>query len=372
MRLIVLFILFLVPSISFPQIRLKYVGFNWSPGGSFGAPNFKQFLNAYNTGGPKPPGVNNYGFKIRSFGADGFSVNTGIGVGRKPVLFTLSYTSGSTLIDSFGDGRSVAPWWKSLNYDYRGFGAGLMLHLFKSKNENSTGFPRIEYQLGLNRETNIFQYNDNSRVNNNYRAHNFSASSFIQYNFYAPYLSHAPFRIAWGVNLRYHRTLGALDFSSLPKDLGFSYNGKLSDNFKDLTIGVTLGYLHYGTRKELKNTPKPEVYDQNYVQRNLSHMLELRAVDSVTLQNVNATFEVVGEDHKQPVPVLVNKYLLHSTFRGMLTVYVTATAKGYYKKEFAVEGFDTLKVVSEVRLIKIPQTPIGMFYFEKSTSDMTE
>lgn len=365
MRLLALVILLLLPAKSFSQFRLKYVGLNWSPGGSFGAPKFKQFINTYNTTGPKPPGVTNYGFKVRSFGADGFAVTTGFGVNKAPVLFTLSYVGGSTLIDGFGEGRSAAPWRKSLNYDYNGFGAGLMLHLFKSHKENSVGFPRIEYQLGLNRENNVLQYRDNSGVNNKYKTHNYAVSSFIQYNFYTPFLEDAPFRIVWGINLRYHHSLNPVDFSLLPKDLGFSYSNKLSESFKDLTLGVTLGFLHYGKIKKSDNKPTPGQTDP-------MRMLELRAVDSVTLQKLNSRFDVVSEDHSQKVPVLYDKYILHSTFHDMLTVYATAYAKGYFAREVAIEGWDTLKVVSEIRLAKIPQSPIGIFYFEKSSSQTTE
>lgn len=205
MRLITLLILFLLPTISFSQVGLRYFHLNWNVVGRFDGPNFKQFVDEYNAHGPKPPGVSNYGFKVR--GADAFSLMTGFGTRSGKVLFTASFVGGSTLIDRFGDTQSLPAWTKSINYDYNDIGVGVMFHLFKSKSENSAGFPRIEYQVGLDREFNRFQYVDKSGPNNKYRTNNFGASSFIQYNFYAPYLGGAPIRVVFGINLRYHMSL---------------------------------------------------------------------------------------------------------------------------------------------------------------------
>ncbi|MEJ0029998.1 MAG: hypothetical protein WDO15_06360 [Bacteroidota bacterium] len=183
MRLAMLLIFLILPATSFAQVGLKYVHINWNIVGHFDAPNFRQYINAYNLNGPKPPGVTNYGFKIR--GADALSFMTGFGTRKGRLLFTLSYVKGSTLIDRFGD--TPAPEWKkSLHYDYDDIDVGLMLHLLKSKNKNSEGLPRIEYQIGFDREFNRLQYVDKSGPNNKYKTNNFGASTFIQYNFYVP------------------------------------------------------------------------------------------------------------------------------------------------------------------------------------------
>jgi outer membrane protein OmpA-like peptidoglycan-associated protein len=374
MRLVTLLIFF-IPSVSFSQVGLKYVHLNWNIVGHFDAPNFRQYINAYNSSGPKPPGVTNYGFKIR--GADALSLLTGFGTRKGRVLFTLSYVKGSTLIDRFGD-MPTPEWRKSLNYDYDNIGVGLMLHLLRSKNKNSEGFPRIEYQIGVDREFNRFQYVDKSGPNNKYKTNNFGASTFIQYNFYAPYLGGAPIRVVWGVNLRYHMSLNPVDFSPLQNDLNFHSSNKLSDGFKDLTLGVTLGFLSYGGGKrvnevrEAREKIRPSVFDINAFERNPMSMLELSAVDSATGQPVNAKYDVLDERKQRPVVLMRDKYLARSIFKDMLTVYVTARAKGYFVREVAVEGYDTLKVFQEIRLRKIPHSPVGVFYFEQSSSKMKE
>jgi len=375
MRLVTLLIFLILPAISFSQVGLKYVHLNWNLVGHFDAPNFRQYINAYNLNGPKPPGVTNYGFKIR--GADALSFMTGFGTRKGRVLFTLSYVGGSTLIDQFGD--TPAPEWKkSLHYDYDNIGVGLMLHLLKSKNKNSEGLPRIEYQIGFDREFNRLQYVDKSGPNNKYKTNNFGASTFIQYNFYAPYLGGAPIRVVWGVNLRYHTSLNPVDFSSLQNDLNFHSSNKLSDGFKDLTLGVTLGFLSYGGGKRVKEVRearekiKPSDFDINAFARNPMSMLELSAVDSASGQPVNAKYDVLDERKQRPVVLLHDKYLARSVFKNMLTVYVTARAKGYFVREVAVEGYDTLKKSQEIKLQKIPQSPVGVFYFEQSSSKMKD
>ncbi|HMJ70362.1 MAG TPA: hypothetical protein VK508_15765 [Cyclobacteriaceae bacterium] len=299
MRFLCLLILVLLPSTSWSQVNLRYFHLNWNIGGRFDAPNFKQFINAYNASGPKPPGVTDYGFKIRPFGADVFSVMTGFGTRKGRVLFTASFVDGSTLIDRFGDTKSLPAWTKSINYDYTDIGVGVMFHLFKSKNENSFGFPRVEYQVGLDREFDVFQYKDKSGVNNKSRTGNFGASSFIQYNFYAPSFGDDAIRVVCGINLRYHRSLNPVDFSSLQNDLSFNYNNKASDAFKDLTLGITLGFLSYRGGSRVKD--KAPKYDLPAIERNPMHVLELRAVDSTTLQQVKATLDVLDGERKKPV-----------------------------------------------------------------------
>jgi outer membrane protein OmpA-like peptidoglycan-associated protein len=374
MRLVTLLIFLVMPAISFSQVGLRYVHLNWNIVGHFDAPNFRQYINAYNLNGPKPPGVTNYGFKIR--GADALSFMTGFGTRKGRVLFTLSYVGGSALIDHFGD-TPTPVWNKSLHYDYDDIGAGLMLHLLKSKNENSRGLPRIEYQMGFDREFNRLQYVDKSGPNNKYKTNNFGASTFIQYNFYVPYLGGAPIRVVWGVNLRYHTSLNPVDFSPLQNDLNFHSSNKLSDGFKDLTLGVTLGFLSYGggkrvKEKEPKEKIRPTDFDINAFERNPTSMLELSAVDSATGQPVSAKYDVLDERKQAPVVLLRDKYLARSVFKNMLTVYVTARAKGYFVREVAVEGYDTLKVSQEIKLRKIPQSPVGVFYFEQSSSKMKD
>jgi flagellar motor protein MotB len=374
MRLVTLLIFVILPAISFSQVGLRYVHVNWNIVGHFDAPNFRQYINAYNLSGPKPPGVANYGFKVR--GADALSFMTGFGTRKGRVLLTFSYVGGSTLIDRFGD--TPAPEWKkSLHYDYDNIGVGLMLHLLKSKNRNSRGFPRIEYQMGFDREFNRLQYADKSGPNNKYKTNNFGASTFIQYNFYVPYLGGAPIRVVWGVNLRYHTSLNPVNFSSLQNDLNFHSGNKLSDGFKDLTLGVTLGFLSYGNKRvkepgETRDKIKPTDFDINAFERNPMRMLELSAVDSATRQPVNATYDVLDERKERQVVLLRDKYLTRSIFKNMLTVYVTARAKGYFVREVAVEGYDTLKVFQEIRLRKIPQSPVGVFYFEQSSSKLKD
>lgn len=375
MRLVILLIFLVLPAMSFSQVGLRYVHLNWNIVGRFDAPNFRQYINAYNLNGPKPPGVTNYGFKVR--GADALSFMTGFGTKKRRALVTLSYLSGSTLIDRFGE--TPAPEWrKSIQYDYNNIGVGLMLHLLKSKNENSVGLPRIEYQFGFDREFNRFRYSDSSGPNNKYKTNNFGASTFVQYNFYVPYLGGAPIRVVWGVNLRYHRSLNPVNFSPLQNDLNFHSTNKLSDGFKDLTLGVTLGFLSTSGSKRVKQTRevneqlKPGDYDINTFERNPASMLELSAVDSATGQPVGAKYDVLDEKKQRPVVLLRDKYLAPSFFRNMLTVYVTATAKGYFVREVAVEGYDTLKKVHEIRLRKIPQSPVGVFYFEQSSSKMKD
>lgn len=372
MRLLALLIFLIMPAVSFSQAGLRYVHLNWSIVGRFDAPNFRQYINAYNLNGPKPPGVTNYGFKIR--GADALSVMTGFGTKKGRALFTLSYVGGSTLIDRFGD--TPAPEWrKSLYYDYNNIGVGLMLHLLRSNNDNSRGLPRIEYQIGFDREFNRLQYVDKSGLNNKYKSGNFGASTFIQYNFYAPYLGGVPIRVVCGVNLRYHASLNPVDFSSLQNDLNFHSTNKLSDGFKDLTLGVTLGFLSYSGSKKVKETRekvKPTDFDINAFERNPMSMLELSAVDSATGLPVNAKYDVVDEGKQRPVVLLRDKYLAPSVFKNMLTVYVTARAKGYFVRDVAVEGYDTLKTVHEIRLRKIPQSPVGVFYFEQSSSKLKD
>jgi len=375
MRLVTLLIFLILPAISFSQVGLRYVHLNWNIVGHFDAPNFRQYINAYNLNGPKPPGVTNYGFKIR--GADVLSFMTGFGTRKGRVLFTLSYVGGSALLDRFGD--TPAPEWKkSLHYDYDDIDVGLMLHLLKSKKENSEGLPRIEYQIGLDREFNRLQYADKSGPNNKYKTNSFGASTFIQYNFYVPYLGGAPIRVVWGVNLRYHASLDPVDFSFLQNDLNFHSSNKLSDGFKDLTLGVTLGFLgNDGSKRakeirEAKEKIRPTDFDINAFERNPMSMLELSAVDSATGQPVNAKYNVLDELKQRPVILLQEKYLARSVFKNMLTVYVTAQAKGYFVREVAVEGYDTLKIFQEIKLRKIPQSPVGVFYFEQSGSKMKD
>jgi outer membrane protein OmpA-like peptidoglycan-associated protein len=375
MRLVTLLIFLILPAISFSQVGLRYAHLNWNIVGHVDAPNFRHYINAYNLGGPKPPGVTNYGFKIR--GADAFSFMTGFGTRKGRALFTLSYVGGSTLIDRFGD--TPAPEWKkSLHYDYDNIGVGLMLHLLKSKNTNSEGLPRIEYQVGFDREFNRFQYVDKSGPNNKYKTNNFGASTFVQYNFYVPYLGGAPIRVVWGVNLRYHTSLNPVNFSSLQSDLNFHSSNKLSDGFKDLTLGVTLGFLRYDVTKKVKQTReakekvKPTDSDINAFERNPMSMLELSAVDSATGQPVNAKYDVLDERKELPVVLMRDRYLARSLFRNMLTVFVTVRAKGYFVREVAVEGYDTLKASHEIKLRKIPQSPVGVFYFEQSSSKMKD
>lgn len=375
MRLVTLLIFLVLPAISFSQAGLRYVHLNWNIVGHFDAPNFRQYINEYNLNGPSPPGVTNYGFKIR--GADALSFMTGFGTRKGRVLFTLSYVGGSAHIDRFGD--TPAPEWKkSLLYDYHNIGVGLMLHLLKSKNKNSVGLPRIEYQIGLGREFNKLQYVDKSGPNNKYRANGLGASTFIQYNFYTPYLGGAPIRVVWGVNLRYHTSLKPVDFSSLQNDLNFHSGNKLSDGFKDLTLGVTLGFLSYGGGKRAKEISearekiKPTDRDINAFERNPMSMLELSAVDSVTGQPVNAKYDVLDEQKQRAIVLMHDKYLTRSVFKKMLTVYVTARAKGYFVRELAVEGYDTIKIFQEIKLRKIPQSPVGVFYFEQSSSKLKD
>jgi outer membrane protein OmpA-like peptidoglycan-associated protein len=374
MRLVTLLIFLMLPAISFSQVGLRYVHVNWNIVGHFDAPNFRQYINAYNLSGPKPPGVTNYGFKIR--GADALSFMTGFGTKTGRALFTLSYAGGSTLIDRFGD-TPLPEWKKSLHYHYNNISIGLMLHLLRSKNENSKGFPRIQYQIGFDREFNRLQYADKSGPNNKYKTNNFGASTFIQYNFYVPYLGGAPIRVVWGVNLRYHTSLSPVDFSSLQNDLNFHSSNKLSDAFKDLTLGVTLGFLSYGSKrvkeiKEARQQIKPTDFDINAFERDPMSMLELNAVDSATGQPVNANYDVVDERKQLPIVLLRDKYLARSVFKNMLTVYVTARAKGYFVREVAVEGYDTLKTFQEIELRKVPQSPVGVFYFEQSSSKLKD
>jgi outer membrane protein OmpA-like peptidoglycan-associated protein len=152
---------------------------------------------------------------------------------------------------------------------------------------------------------------------------------------------------------------------------------KLSDGFKDLTLGVTLGFLSYGSKrakeiKEAREKIRPTDFDINAFERNPMSMLELSAVDSTTGQPVNAQYDVLDEGKQRPVVLLRDRYLARSVFKNMLTVYVTAQAKGYFVREVAVEGYDTLKVFQEIKLRKIPQSPVGVFYFEQSSSKMKD
>ncbi len=375
MRLVALLIFLTLPAISFSQVGLKYVHVNWNVVGRFDAPNFRQYIKAYNLNGPKPPGVTNYGFKVR--GADANSFMTGFGTRRGRVLLTLSYVGGSTQIDQFGD-TPTPEWRKSIHYDYNNIGVGLMLHLLKSRNENSVGLPRIEYQIGFDREFNKLQYADKSGPNNKYKTDNFGASTFIQYNFYVPYLGGAPIRVVWGVNLRYHTSLNPVDFSSLQNDLKFTSSNKLSDGFKDLTLGLTLGFLSTSGSKRTKEVKEtrgnitPTDLDISMFAKKPTSMLELSAFDGSSGQPVNARYEALDEQKQRQVVLLHDNYLAPSVFKSMLTVYVTARAKGYFVREVAVEGYDTLKTVHEIELQKIPQAPIGVFYFEQSTSKTKE
>ncbi len=374
MRSRTLLIFLLLPAMSFAQMQLKYVHLNWNIVGHFDAPNFSQYIQAYNLNGPKPPGETNYGFRIR--GADALSLMTAFGTKKGRASFILSYTRGSTLIDRFG-AAPTPEWKKSLNYDYQNIGVGLMLHLLKSKNENSRGLPRIHYQLGLGREFNRLQYTDQSGANNKYRTGNFGATTFIQYNFYAPYLGGPPIRVVWGVNLGYHASLRRVDFSPLQSDLSFQSSNRLTDRLQDLTLGVTLGFLSDAGGKKVKQSPlgKPKFQGKSGIYAlgiGPIRMLELSAVDSATGQSVNALYEVFDEQKKQPIALLRDKYIANSIFKDLLTVYVTARAKGYFVKEVAVEGYDTLKTTQEILLRKIPQSPVGVFHFEQSSSKMTE
>lgn len=361
MRLVTLLIFLLLPTISFSQVGLKYVHLNWNIVGRVNAPNFKQYLNEYNLNGPKPPGVTDYSFKIR--GARSLSLMTGFGTKKGRALFTVSYAGGSTLIDRIGD--APAPEWKkTINYDYKNIGVGVMLFLLRSKNKESEGLPRIEYHLGFDREFNKLHYADNSGANNKYRTNNYGASTFLQYNFYTPNLGGVPVRVLYGINLRYHRSLNPVDFSPLQKDLNYQSTNKLSDGLKDLTLGVTLGFLMHSGAKKVKQVKKVNT------EINPASMLELSAVDSITGQPINAKFDVLDEQKKLPVIVMGDKYLSHSLFKDMLTVYVTARAKGYFVRDVAVQGYDTLKAAHEIALEKIPYSPIGVFYFEQSSSEM--
>jgi outer membrane protein OmpA-like peptidoglycan-associated protein len=172
--------------------------------------------------------------------------------------------------------------------------------------------------------------------------------------------------------------LNPVDFSSLQNDLNFHSSNKLSDGFKDLTLGVTLGFLTYGESKRVKEIGearekiKPTDSDINAFERNPVSMLELSAVDSATGQPVSAKYDVLDEQKQRPVVLLRDRYLIRSIFKNMLTVYVTARAKGYFVREVAVEGYDTLKVFQEIKLRKIPQSPVGVFYFEQSSSKMRD
>ena len=375
MRLRTLLALLLLPALAFSQVGLRYVHLNWNVVGRLDAPNFQKYLNEYSLNGPKPPGSTNYGFRVR--GADALSFVTGFGTKKGRALFTLSYVNGSALIDRFGD-APVPEWRKSLHYDYNNIGVGIMLHLLKSKTENSKGLPRIEYQIGLDREFNRFQYQDKSGLSNGYKSNNIGASTFIQYNFYTPNLSDGPIRVVWGVNLRYHASFNQVDFSRLQDDLKFTSTNKLSDGFRDLTLGVTLGFLTYTGSKKLRKSEasaekfRPTALDINAFERNPTSMLELRAVDSATRQSVAAEFEVVDESKQRPVVLLGDKYLAPSVFKSMISVYVTAWAKGYFVDEFAIEGYDTLKDVQEIPLRKIPESPVGVFHFEQSRSKINE
>jgi outer membrane protein OmpA-like peptidoglycan-associated protein len=368
-------ILFILPAISFSQVGLKYVHLNFNMTGHFIAPNFREYINSYNLNGPKPPGVADYGFEIRS--PYGLSFITGFGTSKGRVLFTLSYVGGTTKIDQFGD--APAPEWnKSVLYEYQNIGVGVMLHLLKSKNKSSEGFPRIDYQIGFGPEFNKLQYLDNSGPNNKYKTNNLGASTFIQYNFYTPYRGGVPIRVVYGINLRYHTSLNPVDFSSLQNDLNFHSSNKLSDRFKDLTFGVTLAFYSFDGGKGVKEIRKekekikPTDFEINAFERNPKSMLELSAVDSVTGQLVNAKYDVVDEQKQRPVVLLEDKYLPRSVFKKMLTVYVTARAKGYFVREVAVEGYDTIKMFHEIKLRKIPPSPAGVFYFEQSSSKMTD
>lgn len=375
MRLITLLIFVFLPGLSLAQTGLRYIQLNWNITGRFDAPNFSQYLQSYNLNGPKPPGVANYGFKIR--GADAFSFMTGIGSRKGRAFFTLSYVGGSAKIDRFGD--APAPEWrKSLYYNYDNVGAGLMLHLLKSRNRNSGGLPRIEYQLGFDREFNRLRYADKAGSDNQYKTNNFGASTFIQYNFYAPYLGGPPVRVVMGINLRYHTSLKPIDFSALQSDLNFPSGNDLSDRLGDLTLGVTLGFLNYNGSKKVTNKRKaddrvlPTNADINAFEKNPTNMLQLSAVDSTTAEPLVAKYEVLDESKKRPVVLLGDKYLAPSVFKEMLTVYVTARAKGYFVREVAVHGYDTIKDVQEIRLREIPASPVGVFYFEQSTAKMSD
>jgi outer membrane protein OmpA-like peptidoglycan-associated protein len=160
--------------------------------------------------------------------------------------------------------------------------------------------------------------------------------------------------------------------------LNFQSSNKLSDGFKDLTLGVTLGFLSNGGSKRFKQNEeardkiKPTDLEINAFERNPLRMLELSAVDSATGQPVIAKYDVLDEQKERPIVLLRDKYLIRSVFKDMLTVYVTARAKGYFIREVAVEGYDTLKVFQEIKLRKIPQSPIGVFYFDQSSSKMRE
>jgi outer membrane protein OmpA-like peptidoglycan-associated protein len=356
---------------SFSQaVKLKYGHLAWNIAGSFNAPNFNHFLKTYNAQGPKPPSVSNYGFRRRPLlgGAVGFL--SGFSIKGSGNLITVSFMTGGPLIDLYGDYPAKTVWDKSLRYEHHDLGIGYLGYMFNTMESEGLYFPRVEYQVSFNREFNLLSYKDNQGTNIIHQTSNFGVSSFIQYNFYTPpYKGDGIRRVVFGINLRYHMTLQPVDFSPLQRDLNFNYNGRLADNIRDLTLGFSLTLLSCPENKNRAGHRRTQI--ERRPER--VSLLKVSVVDSRTGRTIFADLDVVDQLRKKQLPFDSGFYKVRSLYNKMPVVYITASARGYYVKKDFVENFDSPQTDFEVMLEKInPKSPIGIFYFERSTVTLTD
>jgi outer membrane protein OmpA-like peptidoglycan-associated protein len=336
-------------------IRMKYFHYNANLIGALNNRDLNDFIQSYNSTGPKPPGITSYrlktGMPLAGSLMPAFSYKNSRNLITAPVFF------GGTQISSKGSNiPKLTEWNKNIELAYIGTGIGYLGFLFPIEKERSYRFPKLEYQISINGEWNSLRYKDESGTKERRNYIRPSATAFLQYNFYPPSTDYKK-RMAFGINIQYHTNLTPVDLTPIEQDLHYEYAGSLKSLIGDLTFGVTFAFIN-----SLDNRP---VLDE-------IRKVKIEAIDAVTKRKIESSIDVRNASDNKKIKFKKGYYLLRKTNMQFPQLIASAHSREYFAAKQIIEG-DAQQLVYQIPMKRIhPEESLAMVYFQHASTKMAD
>jgi outer membrane protein OmpA-like peptidoglycan-associated protein len=336
-------------------IRMRYFHYAANPVGMLVNQDLSNFINAYNSFGPKPQGTPDYrlkaGIPLACSLVPGFSYKSYRNLISTPVFF------GGTQISSKGTNipKSI-DWAKNIELAYIGTGIGYLGFLFPKEKEKSYRFPKFEYHLSLNGEWNSVRYKDESNKKERRNYIRPSAAAFMQYNFYPPSTDYQK-RMAIGINIQYHTNLAPVNLTALQRDLNYQYAGSLRSLIGDFTVGISFAFIN-----NLDNGP---------VHHEIK-MIKIEAIDATTRRRIESSIDVRDASTNKKIKFKNGYYQVKKTEPHFPQLKASAHSHEYFVTEQFIEIDNAQQLVFQIPMNRIhPEEALGTLYFQHASTTMS-
>lgn len=312
-----------------------------------------RFINSYNALALKP--APDYTMKIMPGIAGtllaGFSYKGSRNIVTIPLFF------GQSVVSSDRSDAPKSPDWKTLNFSYFGTGIGYMGYIFTKTLGKSYRFPKLEYQVSLNAESDSFLYKEESGKNDKQNFFSPSTTVFLQYNLYPP-AEISERRIGFGLNLKYHTTLTSSNLSALQQDFQYNYTGSLRKNISTVSAGISIIFLGSLAEKKKFRETKP---------------FKITIIDTGTNRPVTGTIIVHNSETDRKLKPSHGVYHLKKKDGGFPGVRVKARAKGFFSNTDVVTPIESDPGDYKIFLNRIhPEKSLAIVHFQHATTSMTD